>query len=349
MSSAETHPHDVRISKEQRVRQRRTRIMNETKQHKDEERRVKQSVKNSAASSSTHFIQVFMVVFTALIISIGTILRYAQPQFFSRLWKRRNIPPFYFATKYPSNVILDRDLPRFYQTYSIATSENELARQAVNKIIRSRTQLRHRLGQTKAILKAWDDANIKTLVGRGLCGDDFAQAYHKASKERQEDLLMWCLLATRVVEGYFKESVEMVDSAIFLTRKRGMVVKKQSPLGGGDGHGALSASYYLHPRLNNTLLEWIPSRVLAMAISTTEEDLLDPATAKESLEHYLYDLVIAQGNEEDYLVLDEVCQREQPERAIGKDCSPSDGGECCFFAVPEHYGGRFNLNEEEGD
>jgi hypothetical protein len=324
-------------------------MINETQQHREQERWVMNSVKQSSGRSSTHFIQVFLVVFTALLISISAILRYAQPQLFARIWKRRSVPPFYFATKYPSNVILERDLPRFYQTFSIATPENEIARKAVNKIIRSRTRLRHRLGDTKAILKAWDDANVESLVQRGLCGDDFAQAYHKASSGRQEDLLMWCLVATRVVEGYFKQSVEMIDSAIFLTRKRGMVVKKQAPLGIDDGYGALSTSFYLHPRLNNSSLEWIPSRALAMVISTTENDLMDPSFVQATLEQYLHDLVIAEGNEEDYLILDEICQNERPERAIGVEC-PDDGGEetaCCYFVVPDHYGGRFKLHEDD--
>ena len=139
----------VEAQENRKIRQRRARIIHDTAKHKAEERRVQDAVKKSTRGSSVYFIQVFLVVFTALVISIGTILRYTQPQFFSRLWKRRNIPPFYIATKYPNHVILERDLPRFYQTYSIATSKNEAARDAVNKIIRSRAQLRHRLGDTK--------------------------------------------------------------------------------------------------------------------------------------------------------------------------------------------------------
>ena len=128
-----------------------------------------------------------------------------------------------------------------------------------------------------------------------------------------------------------------------------MVVKKQSSLGGNDGHGALSASFYLHPRLNNSSLEWIPSRALAMTISTAEEDKLDPVVAKETLENYLYELIIQENEGDSFLILDEVCQREQPERAIGVDCSQNGengGEECCYFVVPEHYGGRFKLNED---
>ncbi|KAG7358954.1 hypothetical protein IV203_015543 [Nitzschia inconspicua] len=303
----------------------------------------------STGESSARFLQIFMVVFTALIISIGTIIKYTQPQIFQRLFQRRKVPPFYLATKYPNSVILDRDLPRFYQTYSIATADNVFAQEAVKKVVRSRNQLKHRLASTKVIVKAWDAANIKSLVQRGLCGDDFLHAYHQGSDQRKDDLVLWCLVATRVVEGFFYESVEMIDSALFLTRKRGIVVKKSQQFATeSDGHGgALSTSFYLHPRQNNTLLEWIPSKALAMAISTPEDSLASPLEARELLERYLYDLVITQGNEEDFLVLEEQCQEERPDRAIGMDCPHGDNGECCFFVVPEKYGGRFHLNDDD--
>lgn len=342
-----TSPQQSHSKDERELRQRRSRIINETAHQRQEERRVKEYLKQNTGKSSAQFVQLFMVVITALIISVSAVMQYAKPQFFQRLFKRRNVPPFYLATKYPNSVILDRDLPRFYQTFSIATPDNVDAQEAVRKVIRSRTQLKHRLGNTKAIVKAWDVANIQGLVRRGLCGDDFAQAYERGSDQRKDDLVMWCLVATRIVEGYFHETVEMIDSALFLTRKRGIVVQKSQPAGTDrDGQGsALSTSFYLHPRHNNTLLEWIPSKTLAMAITTPEEAFASPYEAREMLERYLYDLVITQGNEEDYLVLDEICQQERPDRAIGMDCAPGDSGDCCFFVVPEKYGGRFNLHD----
>jgi hypothetical protein len=339
------------MKEQQELRQRRARIIRETEQYRQEEKRVRDYVSRSAGQSSARFVQMFLVVATALLIAISVLLQYTKPQFFRRFFQRRNIPPFVLATKYPNSVILDRDLPRFYLTYSIATRDNIEAQEAVKKVIRSRSQLKRRLGYIKALVKAWDAANIQTLVqSRGLCGDDFAQAFRSASDARKDTLLMWCLVASRVVEGYFYETVEMIDSALFLTRKRGIVVKRRPPTGlmEIDGHGgALSTSFYLHPRHNHTLLEWIPSKALAMAISAPEEAFSNPLEAQEMLERYLYDLVISQGNEEDYLVLDEVCQRERPDRAIGMDCPNGGNIDCCFFVVPERYGGRFELNNDE--
>jgi hypothetical protein len=345
-------PHQIYNMKEQQeLRQRRARIIRETRQHREEDKRVKDFVTQSTKQSSAHFMQMFLVVVTALLIFISVLLQYTKPQFFQRLFRRRNVPPFYIATKYPNSVILDRDLPRFYQAYSIATPDNVEAQEAVKKVVRSRTQIKRRLGNLKAIVKAWDIANIQNLVQRGLCGDDFTQAYQGGSDLRKDTLLMWCLVATRVVEGYFYDTVEMIDSALFLTRKRGMVVKRRQPTGlEMDGHGgALSTSFYLHPRHNNTLIEWIPSKALAMAISTPENDVASPLEAREMLERYLFDLVISQGNEEDYLVLDEVCQRDQPDRAIGMDCPNGSDSDCCFFVVPERYGGRFQVNNDNDD
>jgi hypothetical protein len=159
---------------------------------------------------------------------------------------------------------------------------------------------------------------------------------------------MWCLLATRLVEGFFLESVEMIDTALFLTRNRGMVVKRQSPFGTEDDHGTLSNAYYLHPRMNNTDIDWIPSKALAMLISSPEDVVGDPSEAREMLQRFLYELVIAKGNEENYIVLDEICQQQRPHRAIAVNC-PHGGEEgssgCCYFVVPERYRGRFEHDE----
>jgi len=282
------------------------------------------------------------------VVVVGGIVRYTHPQFFRRLWKRRQTPAFYFATKYPNNVVLDRDLPRFFHSYSIATPENEFAQKAVQRVIRSRNRLRRGLGETKTILRAWDASNIKSLVKKGICGEDFTIAFRKGSDQRKDDLLMWCLLATRVVEGFFLESVEMIDSALFLTRKRGMVVKKQPQEEAQDGYGALSTAYYLQPRMNKTALEWIPSKALAMIISTPEEAADGPSGAREMLERYLYELVVTEGNEDDFLVLEEVCHADhQPERAIAINCPHGNDGECCYFVLPERYGGRFHQEDVE--
>lgn len=64
------------------------------------------------------------------------------------------------------------------------------------------------------------------------CGSDFSQVYPNSTEERKNDMVMWCLLATKVVEGFFLESVQLMDSALILAKGRGMVVKASSSSSG---------------------------------------------------------------------------------------------------------------------
>lgn len=294
-------------------------------------------------------LQTSIIIVTALVVTVGGALYYNNSDYFHRLLTGRNAyPTFYFGTQYPPGIILERDLPLMVRTFSIATPENEVARRAVQKVSRSRLQLKKRAGIIRSVLKAWDGSNVQHLLDRGLCGTDFDRAYRGGSQERKEDLVMWCLLATRIVEGYFTEPVEMIDSALFWTRKRGMVVKKRP--GSVAGGEALSSAYYLHPRTNTTKVEWIPAKALAWIISNPEDVLGSPADARSLLQRYLYELVIAQGNEDDFLVLDEVCQDRRPSRAISIHCPDGNGGsDCCYFVLPEKYGGNLQPTEGEED
>ena len=332
------------------LRQRRAQIIQDKVNDNRELKELEKVIMMGWNTRTGHSLQTSILIVTAVIVTVGSILHYRNNDYFNRLMNRRNVyPTFYFGTQYPKGVILERDLPRFFRTYSIATPENEIARKAVQRVCRSRSQLKRRAGIITSVLKAWDESNVHYLLSRGFCGTDFDRAYRQGSQERKDDLLMWCLLATQIVEGYFMESVEMIDTALFLTRKRGMVVQKE--LGSVPGGKALSNAFYLHPRTNTTNVEWIPSKALAWIISNPEDVLGAPADARYLFQRFLHDLVIAQGNEDDFLVLEEVCQDHRPSRAIAVHCPDGDGSnDCCYFVVPEKYGGNFeSLIEEAGD
>jgi len=290
-------------------------------------------------------LKTFLVVATTLLCTIGAVINHTRPKFIKRFWKD-SIPTFHLATRYPNNVILNRDLPRFFGHYSIATPENVLAQAAVQKVLRSRRQLHRRAGRIKSMLKVWDDSNVEHLLRQGLCGDDFELAHRRASSQQtKDDLLMWCLLASLVTEGYFMESVEILDSALFLTRNRGIVVRKQPPAGIADGYGALSTKFYLHPRTdkNNTAIDWIPTKILAMLIPSSKDEI--EKDLNDLAQRMLYELIVTQGHEKEYLILEEVCQENRPERAIAYDTGEDPSG--CYFVVPEKYGGNFSLTEDE--
>lgn len=323
------------------LRQRRTQILKD----KQEDERIKRVIQNTVISSpySSHILKIVLVVFTALVCTVGALLHANKPNF---LKQSKPIPTFQLSTRYRPEVVVERDLPRFFRHYTIATPENAMAREAVRKMLRDREQLRRRAGRIRTILKAWDDSNVEQLLNQGICGDDFEAAYRRSSQPRKDDLLMWCLIASRVSEGFFKESLEFIDSPLFLTRKRGIVIKRQPPAGVADGYGALSTSFYLHPRINDSIaINWIPSKLLKMLVSTTGQEGEDGG--QDTIERMLYDLVVTQGNEKEFLILEEICQETRPERSIALETAEND--DKCYFVVPEIYGGTFDQNDDDDD
>jgi hypothetical protein len=323
------------------LRQRRSQILQDKK--KDE--LVKGVIKKTIVGSqnSSHILKIFLVVITALLCTVGSLLRYSNPKILKRFWTKP-IPTFQLATRYPTNMVLERDLPRFFRQLSIATPDNAMAREAVQKVLRNRNQLRKRAGRIKSSVKAWDDSNVELLLNQRICGDDFMVAYRSASKQKKDDLLMWCLIASRITEGFFKESLEMVDSPLFLTRNRGIVIKRQPTAGVADGYGELSTSFYLHPRFNNSAaIDWIPSKILETLVSSSGQEL--DVDGQEVIERMLYELVVAQENENEFLILEEICQENRPERSIAFETS--NNADRCFFVVPEKYGGNFDPRDDE--
>lgn len=328
-------------SRRENLRQRRSQIL----QDKKEDARIQLVIQDSIGKNqfSKHLMKTFLVIITALFCTIAAVLNHTRPRFLERFWKQP-VRPFHLATRYPKNIILDRDLPRFFGHYSIATPENLLARQAVQKVLRSRKKLRSQAGPIKSTLKAWDDSNVEQLLKQGICGDEFELAYRRESTHQGENgLLMWCLLASQVTEGFFTESVEILDSILELTRNRGIVVRKQPARGIVDGYDALSTTFYLRPRTNHDKVNWIPTKMLSMFISSSNDERVDDNN--ELAQRMLYELVVNQGNEEEYLILEEICQETPPKRSIAFDTTEDPNG--CYFVVPNKYGGIFGPEEDE--
>ncbi len=325
------------------LRQRRAQMIADI-QEEEFVKKVIQS-KLESNSQSTHTFKTVVIVLTAIVCTLGAFIHSQNPNFFKK-FSKKPIPTFQLATRYPANVIMERDLPRFFRQYTIATPENFKARQAVIRMLKSREHLRRRAGRIKTVLKAWDDTNVDRLLNQGICGDEFEKAYRRANQPRKDDMLMWCLLASRVSEGFFKESLEMIDSPLFLTRKRGIVIKRQPPAGVADGYGALSTSFYLHPRkVDSTEIHRIPTKILSMLLSAPEQEMNDDA--QDVIERMLYDQIVTQGNEDDFLILEEVCQGTRPERAIAFESVNSDNG--CYVVVPKKYGGNFEPDDDDDD
>ena len=121
-------------------------------------------------------------------------------------------------------------------------------------------------------------------------------------------------------------------------------MRRQPSAGVSDGNVSLSTSFYLHPRsYNSSAINWAPSKILGMLISDGDQDA--DMDGQEKIERMLYELVVTEGHENEFLILDEICQTMRPERSIAFESGKNSGP--CYFVMPEKYGGRFHEEEDE--
>jgi hypothetical protein len=282
------------------------------------------------SKSSNYFLKLYTVIGLAIIFTFAAFLNHTRPKFFFGKPTKRK--PFRLVSIYPPGMKIESELPRFFRSFSIATPQNKEARMAVIKTVNSRKVLKRRSGSNKTFLKTWDASSVNMLLDRGICGSDFEAAYSTSSDERKNDLIMWCMMSVTRSEGFFLNTVEIVESPLLLAIGRGIVVKSAtSPT-------SLSIDFYLHPR-NVTYEEdmaIIPSKLVAWMLDNQQTEVQTYAEYREKAQDYLYDLVFSDSNEENYMVLQEVCQPYRPPRTIGENCKVDP---CCYIVVPEIYGG----------
>lgn len=368
----------------QQMRQRRARILRDQAKERKEEQDIRNITVKSNKVSSTYMVRVYIVVGTALIVTILALLNYTRPSIiynnihiknFNMMGKsisnnvhenenqnenqnhhnhlkRKKSLPYYIGTLYPSGIIVERDLPRFFRTYSIATPNNKDARMAVRKVVSNRAALRRGAGNLKIHLKAWDESHVSQMLERHLCGVPFNDAYlSTTSVQRREDLVMWCLLTTQVVEGFFLNTISWNESPFIFAKNRGMIVKAY------QSDNKILHSYYLHPRnlSYDSTLAVLPSKVLTWIFDHGEDVIENDVDYQQQLQEYIYQLSTSQGNDDGkYLVLEEICSSSSssstmqlpPKRSVGKQCYESSG-KCCYFVMPESEGGTFDDDDDD--
>ena len=344
---------------DQRLRNRRNQILRDKAQEEHDHSVLKEQVKQSSDRSSYMMMRLYIVVGTAIIVTIVAGLHQIRPRF---LYPNRysNDPTsnndksaqirkkaYSFGTLYPSGIILDRDLPRFFRTFAIATPENKDARVAVRKVAESRIHLKD--AGVKVVVKAWDDRNVRRYIERNLCGPEFARAYNLAhdNYERQQDLLMWCLLAARVVEGFFIHDIDIVNSPLVFAKGRGIMGKIVD-------EPRISSSFFVVPRtMSADQAMQLPLNVFDWLLDNDQAHYPSREEYREKLERFIYDeLVTTTQSQDQYLTLDVQCTPTKSERAIARYC-PSQASnmeiqslDCCDFVMPLSEGGDFGNDDD---
>ncbi|KAL3929554.1 MAG: hypothetical protein SGBAC_012156 [Bacillariaceae sp.] len=167
------------------------------------------------------------------------------------------------------------------------------------------------------------------LIERQICGRDFESVYMASSGERKNDLIMWCMMSVTKTEGFFLNSVELLESPLLLTKGRGIVVRSASH------PSSLSLDMYLHPRnmTHEDDMAIVPAQLLARMLDAPEDGSY--AAYREQMEQHFHDIVFSDSHEEDYMIFTEICQNDRPLYAISKKCAAKS---CCYIVVPKEYG-----------
>mmetsp|Transcript_12336 Transcript_12336/g.29372 ORF Transcript_12336/g.29372 Transcript_12336/m.29372 type:complete len:334 (-) Transcript_12336:318-1319(-) len=312
-----------------KLRQRRAQFLRSHAREAREKQQMKKSISRTSSNLSAYMLKFYIVVGTAVVLTLAAVLNQTRPKFlFGK--QKPGVRPFRFTSIYPPGIKIESDLPRFFRTYSIATPQNENARKAVIKMVKSRRVLRQRSGSYKTYLKTWDASSASMLIERQICGRDFESVYMSSSAERKNDLIMWCMMSVTKTEGFFLNSVELLESPLLLTKGRGIVVRSAAH------PSSLSIDMYLHPRnmTHEADMAIVPAQLLARMMDAPEPGSY--AAYREEMEQHFHDIVFSDSNEDNYMIFTEICQKDRPNRAISKKC---DASSCCYFVVPEEYGG----------
>jgi hypothetical protein len=335
-------------SGQQQLRQRHRQQM---AQDKREEKRIQQRMEAYSTQTNQYMLKFYMVLATAVVVTVVSILHHVKPRFLYGA-KQTKAPPFFLGTCYGPKVNLKQSLPYFFRSYSIATDDNLRERKAMRRVFHNSKKLNS--AGAPSVLKGWDDTKLDFYIRqRNLCGDDFEQAYQEALDNqdwmRQQDLVEWCLLTTRVVEGFLMTNVTIHNSPLIFLKERGLLLESK--------RSGYSTAAYLEPRHDpledRTRMAQLPSLVLTWLL--TNDIAISGADYREELHAYVEQLVQRRGKEK-YLILEEDCSSPtKPRRTMLSTCEVDledlsrKDGTCCYYVLPMSASSHFQDREDEDE
>jgi len=143
---------EAALQQKRMIRQIQTAEYEERQQQKDREK-----LQSEVLSIMTRsYVQVLLFL---IVLGIVLLFLFAPHLVFGR--KGPKLPMRRLMTVYPTTMHINRDLPRFYQSYAIATPDNEEARQAVRKVAEMRRVATDpsRFNQ-KILFTAWEHEDL---------------------------------------------------------------------------------------------------------------------------------------------------------------------------------------------
>ena len=340
--------------KQQKLRQRHRQQM---AQDKREETRTKKKLESYSTQTNQYMLKFYIVVGTAIVVTVISILYHVNPKFLHGRSKQGEAAPIFLGTLYGPNIQLDKSLPRFFRTFSISKDENLRERTAVRRVILNRKRISS--AGAPSVLKAWDNTQLEYYIQeRNLCGDDFQEAYQATLDSqdwmRQRELVKWCLLATRVVEGFVSSNVTVHKSPLMYLKERGLLLESSKE----SSSTGLSTMVYMEPR-NDPLEDrsrtaQLPSLMLTWLL--TNHTTRSASDYRAQLNKYFEKLVEQKGADQ-YLKLEEDCGEEsssKSRRTVFSICEMEES--CCYYSLPKSSSIRFrqsgddeeDVNEKEG-
>jgi hypothetical protein len=343
-------------------------IDQEQKRERLEQRRITRTLKHSQQNSMQRMHKA--LVLNGILVFMGAVL-YWKPQAFFRAVARGNTaekssfqwPPRHLAILYPMGVSSRNDLPPFLNQYAIATKENQHTRDAVRHLI----TIREKLKPFQIFVTAWERKKIPGKYKMDdYCGVGFEQtldtAIEKGSSRYVEDLLHWCLLHTYQNDGFVHWNITMKRSPISLNHRytesetlKGIVAKhvsfsrihpsflwlpKKRQLTQHNKTDKPTHEFDMNSRVPEKLLSWLLHT--APTLSAWEY--------AQAVEDHLYQLILAEEGEENWTILDAICdhygddddsttrqlllQSFEKRTVMARDCLNGESS-CCDVYLPE--------------
>lgn len=341
---------DYSNMRQRNVSSRQQQILRDIRRHEREEARSVQQMqdygRNALSKEAAKYVQTILLI---LVIGGVALVVYSPKTFYKILTGNKvQLPNRKLLTIYPADIAVRDAFPRFMGQWSLASAENEVARQRVHHYADNLKKfatdpLRY---SQKIALHAWEFLHFeRQMNSRGelddFCGPNFATTYHQYSSKTsadigRKDMVAWCLMRRGYHDGY-------VDFGLFLegalTRgTRGVAVLSQETDEAGNTIKRIDSSLMLLPvlttaqRQSNVTL--VSTNVPDPALQWLREHAIRNDDERLSFEAHLYTLMepeLAQS----WYILTKICDVDGKQRydaqfrRIAVHCRPHV--ECCHI------------------
>jgi hypothetical protein len=336
------------------TKQQRMLVQMKAQQKMEREQQAAEETQTNGALSS--LLVKYVQAMSLVLLMAGVLLYTYAPGLVHKWFSRKpRLPTRSLLSVYPPHVALRRDLPRFFNQYSLATADNLATRQAVQhaQVLRQGATQAGSIYQQTIHVWPWELAQFRRQFSPqqvpmdAYCGAG-TEAIFTNRPELREEILIWCLLATGHDDGMLRFGVQRVHGSV-ARGLQGVAVRYD-----GQPQRVHSASLLLLPLLDPVSLaegkEMAPSTKVALhAMSWLRQNAALIANVDElvqGLEEYLY-FVIRKEDDASWHWMQAACTTEERQAHVEAgdlrvatlctEVQEAEGADCCVVYDPHWH------------